>query len=361
MKKLITIIFLIYSSVAFSQQKEDFEIIKLVKTTPVKNQQYSNACWSFATTSFIETEIIRNQNREIILSPMYFVYYNYMYLAENYIRMHGQTRFSPGGLTFHALNVLKNYGCVPQEIFSGLPERIENLDCSDVYNSVKSKLDSLVHLERIDTSWKASIIKDLERYIGKVPEVFEYENSNLNPLDFSNNICHINTEDYIEITSYNHHPFYEKCFLQVPANWYHGTYYNLPINELMMVIDSALYNGYSLVWDGDVTEYPLIKDNRIDYSIHILDLPPDQNLPENINQELRQKTFDNYTTTEDHLSHLVGIAMDNSGNKYYVLKDSQGTDKFLNGYLLISEAYVRLKTISIMTHKDVLNKVLGKK
>ena len=353
MKNLIIIVFLVTPFFVFSQQKDGFEIIELVKTSPVKDQQYSNACWSFATTSFIETEILRKQNKEIILSPMYFVYYNYLYQAENYVRMRGQTRFSPGGLTFHAFNVLKNYGCVPNEIFSGLPEGTEILDCSDVSNSIKSKLDSIVRLERIDTSWEVTILKDLERYLGKVPDVVKYESSILHPKDFSNEVCNFNVEDYIEITSYSHHPFYEKCFLEVPANWYHGEYYNLPINELMAVIDSALYNGYSLVWDGDVTEYPLIKDDRIDYSLHVLDLPPDHNLPENINQELRQKTFNSYTTTEDHLSHLVGIAMDKSGNKYYILKDSQGTDKFLNGYLLVSEAYIKLKTISVMTHKNV--------
>lgn len=358
MKKLISIIFLSMSFIAFSQQKEGFTIQKLIKTTPIKNQQESNACWSFSTTSFIETEILRKQNKEVILSPMFFVYYNYINQAENYVRMHGQTRFSPGGLTFHVTDVLKNYGCVPEDIYSGFPEDVKILDCSNITNSIKSKLDSIVRLDKIDTSWKTSVSKDLEKYVGKVPQIFKYKKSNFTPLDFLKNYCDINLEDYIEITSYNHHPFHEKCVLEVPANWYHGGYYNLPINELMMVIDSALYNGYSLVWDGDVTEYPLIKNNNVDYSVQIIDLSPDQNLPKSINQELRQQTFDDYTTTEDHLSHLVGIALDKSGNKYYILKDSQGTDKFLNGYLLVSEAYIKLKTISVMTHKSILKRVL---
>lgn len=351
------IIFLTTSSIAFSQQKEGFTIQKLVKTTPVKNQQASNACWSFATTSFIETEILRKQNKEVILSPMYFVYYNYLNQADNYIRMHGQTRFSAGGLTFHVMNVLKNYGCVPQDIYSGLPEGIGMLDCSNVINSIYSKLDSIVRRDEIDTAWKETIIKELNKYLGKQQRNFTYKNSVFNPLDFSKNICAINPDDYVEITSYNHHPFFKKCVLEVPANWYHGEYYNVPVNELMMVIDSALYNGYSLVWDGDITEYPIIKNNEVDFSIQVVDLQSDQNLPKNITQERRQLTFDNYTTTEDHLSHLVGIAKDKSGNKYYILKDSHGADSPLNGYLLISEAYIKLKTISVMTHKDILNKV----
>lgn len=361
MKKLISVILLFASLIAYSQQKEGYEIIKLVKTTPVKNQQFSNACWSFSTTSFIETEIIRKQNIEVILSPMFFVYFNYLNQAENYIRMHGQTRFSCGGLTFHVMNVLKNYGCTPQFVYSGLPEGIEMLDCSNIVNSIYSKIDSIVRLNEIDTSWKEAIIKDLNKYLGKPPEVFKYKNSIFNPLDFSKKYCDINPDDYIVITSYNHHPFYEKCFLEVPANWYHGEYFNVPINEMMMVIDSALYNGYSLIWDGDVTEYPLIKDNQVDFSVQILDLPTGQNSPEQINQKLRQLTFDNYTTTEDHLSHLVGIAKDKSGNKYYLLKDSNGTGNLLNGYLLVSEAYIKLKTISVMTHKDILNKVDNRK
>ncbi len=360
MKKLITITFLFVSFITLSQHKDGFEIIKLLKTTPVKNQQLSNACWSFATTSFIETEIIRKQNKEIILSPMYFVYYNYLYQADNYVRMQGQSRFSPGGLTFHALKVLENEGCVPWLEFSGLPEDIEYLNYDDVFNSLKRKLDSIVQCEKIDTMWKSVVSQDLEKHIGKTPKVFEFEDTIFNPVNFSNKVFNFRPDDYIEITSYSHHPFYENCYLEIPANWNHGKYYNVPIDELMMIIDSALYKGYSLIWDGDVTEYPLISENRINYKLHVLDLPTEQNSPKRINQVLRQQTFENYSTTEDHLSHLVGISRDKSGNKYYILKDSQGVDSFLNGYLLVSEAYIKLKTISVMTHKDVLNKVLGK-
>jgi Aminopeptidase C len=358
MKITITIIFLTLPFITFSQQKDGYEIVKLVKTTPVKNEQYSNACWSFATTSFIETEILRKQNREIILSPMYFVYHNYFLQTWNYIRMHGQTRFSPGGLTFHALNALKNYGCVPQEVYSGLPKGMGILLSYELTDSIKSKLDSIVRLYKIDTTWKGSIVKDMEKYMGKPPDVFKYEGSDFNPLSFSKNICDINSDDYIEITSFNHHPFYEKCFLEVPANWNHGEYYNLPINYLMAVIDSALYNGYSLIWDGDVTEYPLMKNGEVDFTVQVLDLVVAGNAAKNINQELRQHSFDDYTTTEDHLSHLVGIALDKAGGKYYILKDFQGNDKLLNGYLLVSEAYIKLKTISVMTHKSVLKRVL---
>jgi bleomycin hydrolase len=358
MKKYMIIILLAIPVVVFAQQKEGFTIQTLVKTTPVKNQQASNACWSFATTSFIETEILRKQNKEIILSPMFFVYYNYVNQAENFVRMHGQTRFSAGGLTFHVMNVLKSQGCMPQEIYTGLPEGIEVLDCSDVVYSIYGIIDSVVRMNEIDTSWKVSVIKNLNKYIGKIPETFKYNNFGYSPLDFYKKVCDINPDDYIEITSYSHHPFHEKGVLEVPANWYHGEYYNVPINELMMVIDSALYNGYSLVWDGDVTEYPIIKNNQVDSSVQVVDLQSDGNSSKNITQVRRQQTFDNYTTTEDHLSHLVGIAKDKSGNKYYLLKDSQGTDSPLNGYLLISEAYIKLKTISVMTYKSVLKKVL---
>ncbi len=358
MKNIYIVLFLLVSSVLSAQNKEGYEIIKLVETTPVKNQQFSNACWSFATTSFIETEILRIQNKEILLSPMFFVYYNYLNQAENYVRMHGQTRFSPGGLAFHAFNVFNNRGCIPLQKYDGLPNELEILDCSQVVNSIKTKLDSIVQLDKINSLWRISILKDLEEYLGQAPETFEYEGHSITPQDFAAQYCKINPKDYIEITSYSHHPFNEKCFLEVPANCYHGEYYNLPINEFMMVIDSALYNGYSLVWDGDVSEYPLISNNQIDFSINVLDLPSELNQPKFINQKLRQKSFDNYTTTEDHLSHLVGIARDKSGNKYYILKDSQGNDKFLNGYIYLSESYVMLKTISVMTHKGILEKVL---
>jgi bleomycin hydrolase len=324
MKNIYIVLFLIGSSVLSAQNKEGYQIIKLVETTPVKNQQFSNACWSYATTSFIETEILRMQNKEIILSPMFFVYYNYLNQAENYIRMHGQTRFSAGGLTFHVMKVLENYGCLPQDEFTGLPAGIEFLDCSPVFNSMYNKLRSVVKLNQIN-AWKAPIVADLEKYIGRLPKKIVYRGDSI-----------------------------------TAQTWYHGEYYNLPINEFMMVIDSALYNGYSLVWDGDISEYPLINNNQIDYSINVLDLPTELNQSHYINQKLRQKSFDNYTTTEDHLSHLVGIAKDKSGNKYYILKDSQGADKFLNGYIYLSDSYVQLKTISILAHREILEKVVKK-
>ncbi len=360
MKNIYIVLFLIGSSVLSAQNKDGYEIIKLIETTPVKNQQYSNACWSFATTSFIETEIFRMQNKEIILSPMFFVYYNYLNQAENYVRMHGQTRFSPGGLTFHLFNVFNNKGCIPELNYSGLPQGYEILDCSDIVYSIKTILDSIVQLDKIDSLWQISIIKDLNKYMGKAPEEIVYNGDTVSAQAFSSQYCKINPKDYIEITSFSHHPFNEKCFLEVPANWYHGEYYNLPINEFMMVIDSALYNGYSLVWDGDISEYPLINNNQIDYSINILDLPTELNQSQYINQKLRQKSFDNYTTTEDHLSHLVGIAQDKYGNKYYILKDSQGANNFLNGYIYLSDSYVKLKTISVLAHREILEKVVKK-
>lgn len=360
MKKYLTTLLLItfYFSTSFTQEKDGFKTVKLVKTTAVKDQEYSNACWSFATTSFIETEILRMLNKEIVLSPMYFVYHNYLNQAENYLRMHGQARFSPGGLTFHVFDVLEKHGCVPNVEFSGKNRDAETLDCTDLLNTIKPKLDSIVQCNRINSSWKEVIEEDLKKYLGEVPLNFRFENSTVSPNEFANQFCKIDVNNYVSITSFSHHPFYEKFFLEVPANWNHGEYYNLPVEKFMMVIDSAIYNGYSLVWDGDVSEYPIINNNMVDYTVQVIDLPPAYNLPGQITQEIRQQSFNSYLTTEDHLSHLIGIAQDSSGNKYYILKDSLGHDKFLNGYFLLSEAYVKLKTISVMTHKDVLNKVL---
>jgi aminopeptidase C len=274
-RNFILLALLLISISVISQNADDLTIDYLIQTSEVKNQYNSNACWSFSSTSFLEAELKRMYNLDIVLSPMFFIHYNYAFQAENYLDKNGSTRFSPGGLAFHALDVYDKFGFVP----------IDN-----------------------------------------------YE------VNFS-------------FTSYKDFELYKKCDLPVPANWKNQTYYNLPLEEFIAMVNYAIENGFTLLWDGDVSEYPIITNQGVDFKVEKVDLfqYPNDTL---INDELRQLTFNDKSTTEDHNSHIVGIAMDKNDNKYYILKDSNGQDNFAKGFIYISENYLALKTISLIVHKD---------
>lgn len=360
MKRIIDLlIFILITSSVFSQNTDDLIIGNFVKTSDVKNQFNSNACWSFSATSFIEAEIKRIYNKDVELSPMFFVYYNYILQSDNYLNKNGHARFSPGGLSFHAFDVYNKYGCVPAKIY-GDNLKVENYDYQNVYNPAKGILDSSL-IRNVDKNDVLTAIKNiLDENIGTIPDSLKYKAQLYSPKDFVVRIGKIYTKDYYSITSYKDFGFYQSCNLHVAANWKNETYYNIPVRKFIELIDYALQNGFTLLWDGDVTEYPIITNQGIDFKVEKVDLYQYSN-DTTITDELRQLTFNDKSTTEDHNSLLVGVAKDKNGVKYYILKDSNGTDNFSKGFIYISENYLALKTISIIVHKDGIPNKIRKK
>jgi bleomycin hydrolase len=324
------------------------EITKLIESTPIKDQKGTLSCWSFATTSFIETEAIRLGKEPIILSPIFYLLPTFIDKGEKYIRMQGYSYFGPGDLTFSVMRAYNKYGAIPQEVFSGIGNTDSNFDYTELnenlLKSVKHYVDS-GQGKMTREVYRKDIEKILEEYIGKVPETFLYKEKEFTTKTFANEMIGINPDDYIEITSFNHHPFYSRFILETWPNWNNDYYLNLPVEDIMKIVDNALQNNYSLVWDGDISE--------LGYNYGFAKLSDEYESMDVITQKMRQDAFDNYTTTDDHTMHIIGTAKDEKGNIFYVVKNSSS---YMNlfGYTYMTKNYFLLKTISIMVHKDAI-------
>lgn len=336
--------FLAFAGVA--QEKEVFIIEKEIKHLPVISQGSTGTCWSFATTSFLESEIMRKGFPATDLSEMFFVYHAYEDKTEQFLLYHGHNNFGEGGQAHDVMNVLREKGMATFDDFTG-----EKVNDRYSHRNLVNELDSVVNaLNRKRKDFDASDISEIEpalkTYIGKLPKKMKTPEGKLTPSEFPGKV-EINPDDYIEISSYTHHPFYQPFVLEVPDNWAHGLYYNLPIDELMEVIDFSLDNGYSVCWDGDTSE------RTFTHKKGKADLPKEQ--IGKVDQEMRQETFLNRTTTDDHLMHVIGLSKDAEGRKCYYTKNSWGAQSNdYGGYLHMTEDYVRLKTIAILVHKDAV-------
>lgn len=391
---VIIALLLALSVSAFAQGQEKkadsafiFKIVKQLPATSVKNQYRSGTCWSYSAISFLESEILRTLKDTFDLSEMYCVRKCYSDKAEMYIRYHGKHNFGGGGEAHDVTYVLKNYGMVPDAVYSG------NLPGEDkpVHGEMDAVLSANVEAliknpnSRLTTVWKQGYNGLLDAYLGVVPEKFVYKGKEYTPQSFAA-MTGLNPDNYVELTSFSHHPFYSRFIIEIEDNWLMEADYNLPIDDLIKVLDNAIENGYTAVWGADVSEKGFSWRNGVA-------VVPDKNAPEiaglekakwekmsdmdkekllqkcdkpmpekTITQEMRQVEFDNYQTTDDHGMHITGIARDQKGTKYYIVKNSWGTDGSpYKGYFYASEAYVRLKTMDIMVHKDALPKDIRKK
>lgn len=357
---------LLISSFNFAQNDKDdsvhqFNIIYQVESTPVSSQDKTGTCWCFATQSYLETELLRMGKGEYNLSEMFVVRNTFPLKAEKYIRYHGLSNFGQGGQAHDVLLVMENFGLVPEEVYTGKPLNEEKHNHSEMTAVLKGALDAVINTKgKISPNWKEVCESVLDIYLGEIPETFIYNEEEYTPRSFAD-MLGLNPDDYIEITSYQHHPYYEKFVLEIPDNWTNTEYYNIPIDELMQLIDYAIENGYSVAWDGDTSEktfyrkkgYAVIPIDEDDTS-ESEDEEMKPEVEKVITQEMREETFNSFLTTDDHLMHITGIAENQEGTKFYYTKNSWGTKYKYDGYWYMSESFVRLKTIAIMVHKDAV-------
>ena len=361
-KKPIALIglFILIAGTISAQVHPDFTITNSVKTTTVKSQDKSGTCWSYAAISFLETEAIRLGKNAFDLSEMYTVKYAYTDKAKKYVRYHGKTNFSEGGQAHDALNVIKKYGIVPEEVYKGLNYGSDKHNHSEMVKMLNGMLKNMVSTKKIKPSkaWLPAFEAVVDTYLGKVPTEFKYNNKKYTPTQFAMEVVGIVPEDYVELTSYKAYPYYQAIDLEIPDNWSHDLYYNVPPNDLMRIMDNALSKGFSVCWDGDVSEDDFShKDGTA-----VLALKESDGIILEGIEKMRQQTFDNYSTTDDHLMHLTGLARDKNNAVFYLTKNSWGTDRNkYGGYLYMSKWYVQLKTVAIMVHKDAIPKDLKKK
>ncbi len=366
----LTVFFLLFGSYLAQAQKtkdkEDtkdpvFTIINQVKTTPVKSQGSTGTCWCFGTTSMLESEIIRLRNEEIGLSEIFTVRTQYLERAKQFVRFHGTSNFGQGGEQHDVLAAVKKYGMVPREVYPGLNYGSETHNHSEIYSELSGIVKSIIQNKngKLSPVWEKGFSGVLDAYFGEYPDHFTYNGKDYTPKSFAREVG-INPDNYIVLTSFTHHPFYEKFVLEIPDNWAQKSMYNIPLDELMEVINNALDNGISISWAADISSLNFSKGVGI--------IPAEGEKANDlfakektVTQEDRQKMFDFFQLTDDHDMHLIGKAKDQNGKIYYIEKNSWGTGNKYEGFSYMSESFMRIRTISIMVHKDGIPDDIAKK
>jgi len=359
-----------------------------IPNTPVKDQHRSGTCWSYSGLSFIESEMIRKGMPATDLSEMFVVWKCYDKKADKYIRMHGNTNFGGGGAFHDVTWVIKNFGMVPESAYSGLNIGEKKPVHGEMDTALKAYLDGVMKNDnkKLTPVWRSAYKDLLNNYLGEIPETFTYNGISYTAKSFATDYMKINPEDYVEVGSFTHHPFYEKFIIEIPDNWMWDEIYNVPLNEMIEIIDYALANGYTVAWGADVSDRGFASKNKgvavipaIDFSemdnaeivkwekldekdqldkLYTLNKPGKE---KTITQEMRQEDFDNYTTTDDHGMQIVGTAKDQNGTIYYKIKNSWGEYNDHGGYFYASKPYVALRTTDLMLHKDGIPKSIRTK
>lgn len=364
-----------------------FTSIKKLPFTSVKDQYRSGTCWSFATVSYVESELLRMGKPDLNLSEMFFVREAYLHKAISYVRRHGTSNFSEGGQAHDVMNIIREKGMVPDSVYPGLNYGEANHVHAELYSVLNAYMGAVIKNpnKKLSTAWRSGFTGILDAYLGTPITTFSYNKKEVTPVEFTKQLG-FNPDDYVELTSFPCYPFNTKVLLEIPDNWSNNLYYNVPLDDLVGVVENAINKGYTVCWDGDVG------NPGFEYSKGIAVYPDDSTkevaglemakwtamtpaekhkilyggenpVPEKItSEEERQADFDNYTLTDDHLMHLVGSVVDQNGTRFYIIKNSWNKNSnSYGGLLYMSQPYLKRYTIAVMVHKDALPLALRKR
>ena len=363
-----------------------FTDTKVIPTTDVKNQNRSGTCWCFSTMTFLESEILRNGGPEMHLSEMWIVRHSFKDKAVKYVRLHGNLNFAEGGASHDVTEGIKEHGIVPFEVYPGLCYGTDKPDFSELTPVLTAYLDAVIKSRsgKLTTAWERGFDAILDAYFGPLPESFEYNGKYYTPESFAASLP-IDMDDYVDIASFTHHPFYSKFVIEVPDNWMYGSVYNVPLDEMMAVIDNSLKEGYTVAWGTDVSEKGFSRTKGVgvmpetnieslegteaarwgeltqrerEAEIYKLDKPVAE---VKVTQEMRQEAFDNFLTTDDHGMVIMGTATDQNGTEFYKVQNSWDKTKPYDGFWYFSRPFVEYKTISVMVNKNAIPKDIRKK
>ena len=341
-----------------------------LRATPVKNQAVTGTCWSFTTTSFLESELIRLGKGEFDLSEMHTVRFNYINrLQDNYLRR-GAGNLGEGSLAHMMFNIVKKHGIVPESVYTGINYNSAFHNHDELNRFVNAIAEVPVKLKNRSSEYFKLVESLLDIYLGPLPQNFNISGKEYNSVSFFNSLG-LNIEDYVEITSFSHHPWYSNFVLEIPDNWDGGRFYNLPLDEFMQVIDNSLENGYTVCWDGDMSEKSYSDKMGVAVNATDEELMSEEGRElsfkkiykeADVTQESRQSGFEKFITTDVHLMHLIGRATDQNGTIYYKVKNSWKPEiNIFGGYNFLSKKFVEAKTISIVVHKNAIPEHIRRK
>ncbi|MEL1253956.1 C1 family peptidase [Flavobacterium sp. DGU38] len=360
---------------ASEKSKENFKFTEVINlgTTSVKLQGSSGTCWSYSTNSFLESEMIRLGKQPVELSQIFSARNVYVEKGKNYVRMHGAVTLGDGGSLHDVINMYKKYGTVPREVYTGLNYGTDKNKFAEMAALIEGVLTAVVKNPNgeLTPSWEKAYASVIDSYLGKVPDNFTYKGKNYTPQSFAKEVVGINPDEYIEMSSFTTAPYYQKTLLAVPDNWSFDQVYNVKVNDMTDVIDNALKKGYTVAWATDVSEKSFSWKNGVAYvsSKKYDDMTAEEKAdmfngpkaePE-ITAEMRQAAFDNYQTTDDHGMHIIGLAKDQTGKEYYIVKNSWGETNDYKGFLFVTKNFVKYKTTALMVNKGGIPSEIAKK
>lgn len=364
-----------------------FTDVKINPTTTVKDQNKSGTCWCFAGTSYFEDEILHKGGKPLDLSEMFTVRHCYIDKADKFIRTGGKVNFAQGGSIMDVPYVWKRYGAVPDSIYAGLEYGEEKHSHYELEAALSAYLNAIVRNpnKRLSTAWKKGFEGILDAYLGKVPETFTVDGKTYTPETYAKELG-LDMNDYIPVTSFTHHPFYDTFPIEVADNWLWASYYNVPLAEMKEIVDNAIDKGYTVVWAADVSEggfkwndgFALMPKAKAQSDMDGTELARWVKMSDKdraakqfeingpveeiaVTQESRQEMFDRQETTDDHGMVIVGSAVDQKGNKYYKVKNSWDTNQVYDGYFYVSEPYFLAKTLNVLVNRNAIPKEIAKK